>query len=97
MLDVSPAAFPIRVWRHVAPILTPWSPFSRGEDNIIAALKHNDRICDVELERVPGLVLKRFAAAMQESFPGLTHLSLWSSDETSNDETVPVLPETFLV
>ena len=63
-----------------------------GADNIVAALEHNDRVCYVDLEDVPSPLMERFAAAMQQPFPELTHLtlSLWS-----DDETMPVLPETF--
>jgi hypothetical protein len=48
-------------------------------DNIIASLKHNDRICQIVLHEVPKLLLEKVSAAlMQKSFPSLTNLELVS-------------------
>ena len=60
------------------------------EDNLIAALEHNSRICEVRL-RGNGTSLGRIATAIQEPFPALTHLILWSQDMN-----VPVLHGQFL-
>ena len=60
------------------------------EDNIIAALEHPSRVCEVWLN-VTGAQLGRIATVMQEPFPALTHLMLWSEDRN-----VPVLPSQFL-
>ena len=62
-----------------------------AEDNILAALEHNDRICHVDLLNLPSSKSKRVLAAMQRPFPALTHLAL-----KFNDETVPVDPASFL-
>jgi hypothetical protein len=58
-------------------------------DNIIAVLEHNDRICQIEFEySTPGL--EKVLAVMQQPFPELTSLYLWSGYE------MPVLPDSFL-
>jgi hypothetical protein len=78
-----------------------WPPFPiviehRGHeywraDDIIAALEHNDRICDLILYDIPSPEMDKFLAAMQQPFPALTRLWLWSRDETT-----PVDPASFL-
>ena len=60
------------------------------EDNVIAALEHTSRVCEVRLT-VAGPQLGRVATMMQEPFPALTHLTL-----LSEDTNVPVLPGQFL-
>ena len=61
------------------------------EDNIIAALEHPSRVCEVRLLAVTGSQSERIAAIMQEPFPALTHLLL-----SSKYRNVPVLPREFL-
>ena len=66
-LDVWPA-LPIRVRDEGA---------TSDLDNIIAALEHNDRICEIVLYEAPNSLLERVSAAlMQEPFPALTQLDL---------------------
>ena len=60
------------------------------EDNIVAALEHPSRVCEVRL-RGSGPSLGRIARVMQEPFPALTHLIL-----RSEDRNAPVLPSRFL-
>ena len=62
-----------------------------AEDNILAALEHNDRICHLDLLNLPSSKSEKVLAAMQRPFPALTHLAL-----KFNDETVPVDPASFL-
>lgn len=64
-----------------------------GADNVIAAMKRNDRVCEIALQGVPSSLLEseRFATVTQESFPALTHLEL-----LSDVDSVPVLPDSFL-
>jgi F-box-like len=58
-------------------------------DNIIAVLEHNGRICKMEFAySTPGL--EKVLSAMQQPFPELTTLFLWSGDEMA------VLPDSFL-
>ena len=58
-----------------------------GEENIIAALEHNDRICEICCPSLPLAVL----AVMQQPFPELTRLQLGFGTEASPD-----LPTSFL-
>ena len=60
------------------------------EDNVIAALEHTSRVCEIRLN-VMGAQLGRIATVMQEPFPALTHLFL-----SSQDRNVPVLSGQFL-
>jgi hypothetical protein len=66
------------------------SSFNLG-DNIMAALEHHDRICDIRL-RVTDSDYERLATVMQKPFPALTNLDLSSY---SNVHAL-VLPDTFL-
>src|SRR5712691_3963268 len=51
---------------------------SRGEgaDTIVAALEHNDRVCQISLEYLPSSLWDRIAAVTQEPFPALTDLHI---------------------
>jgi hypothetical protein len=91
-------------------LLDIWPPFpievypSRYDDNVIAALEHHDRVCQIDI----GLPrsqpeLGRFTTIMQEPFPALTRLNIWSESEPQVQvEDPPVdgallgLPDTFL-
>src|SRR5260221_7318676 len=66
---------------------------SRGEgaDIIVAALEHNDRVCQISLEYLPSSLWDRIAAVTQEPFPALTDLHIFATDETAT-----VFPEAFL-
>ncbi len=78
-------AFPIVIdYRHAWSGITP-----DDEDNVIAALEHPDRVCFVRLV-VTGSQLGKMATVMQEPFPVLTSLDIWS-----RDGSVPVLPVKF--
>ena len=81
----------LRVWPALPIVIWDWSP-TRAVDNIIAALEHNDRVCQIELGGVPSLLLENVLAAMQEPFLALTSLQLWSKD----DDEAPVIPDSFL-
>jgi len=60
-------------------------------DNLVAALKHTNRVCEIRLWPVPSSQWKNVLAAMQQSFPELTDLKL-----QTNDEKAPVVPDSFL-
>ena len=51
-----------------------------GVDNIIAALEHNDRICQLDLFHFPNAQFEEILAVMQQPFPTLTDLQLWLED-----------------
>ena len=63
------------------------------EVEVIAALKHHDRVSTVRLRGVTGPQLRKIIAVTQEPLPALTNLEL--SDDKSNVR-VPVLPSEFL-
>ena len=61
------------------------------EGNVISALEHNDRICEVHLARVPNAQLEKVIAVLQQPFLALTRLYIGSEDGTA-----PVVPRSFL-
>ena len=64
------------------------------ESNIITALEHTDRICQLRLER-PFSQLEQILPAMQKQFPALTSLAIGCSDY-GYQHAMPVIPEAFL-
>ena len=56
--------------------------------NIIAALEHRDRIRKIWFYHLPSLQWEQLAPMMQEPFPALTFLQLWTG--------APALPDMFL-
>jgi len=87
MLDIWPA-LPLVIWREPSGYAPPQE---EGADNITAALEHNDRVCQIVLDYLPGSLLARLATVIQESFPALTYLQI-----SVMDMSKPVLPEAFL-
>ena len=63
-----------------------------GVGDVIVALGHRDRVCVVHLAWIRRLQFKEVLALMQVPFPELTNL--WLS--SSYDETMPVIPDSFL-
>jgi len=59
--------------------------------NIIAAFEHSDRISEVFIMDIDCSELENLAAVMQRPFPILSYFHL-----RSFDESIPVIPETFL-
>ncbi|KAN0105363.1 hypothetical protein V8E52_011122 [Russula decolorans] len=64
---------------------------SQDLDNIIVALEQSNRVCQVMFLGLAGWRFEKVLATMQMPFPELTNLQL-----ASNDETVPVIPDSFL-
>ena len=83
-LDVWPP-FPIAIYCE------PKELDDEGQDNIIAALEHHDRVILIALNCQKLFLLEKFSAVTQKPFPVLTDLFL-----TSSDEMAPVLHEEFL-
>ena len=81
MLGVWPA-FPIVIW-DIA-----------DEDNIIAALEHRDRVCEIKLGGLSRSQSETLMPLMQESFSALTKLQI-ESYSLIPDEAL-VLPDSFL-
>ena len=90
--------------RHVKAMLDVWPPLPivvqdfglsiwGSHVNIITALKHNDRVCQIALAPIPGGRWGKVMAAMSQPFSALTHLRLKSDDL---DETPPVVSNSFL-
>ena len=81
----------LSIWPPFPIVIRSWSPGS-GEDNVVAALEHNERVCEIELEGVPSPLLEKFLVAKQQPFLALTHLKLCVH---IHDEA-PVMPNSFL-
>jgi hypothetical protein len=78
------------VWPPL-PIVIGHSYEKWGDDNIIAALEHNNRISELALWHISSSQFEKVLAAMQQPFPALTDLLLRLADETA-----PVVPDLFL-
>ena len=57
-----------------------------GVDSVLAALGHNDRVCEIKLGPIPSLQWEEVLDTMQKPFPVLTHLELG----IENDVVKPV-------
>ena len=86
-IDIWPT-FPIVIAYHTLRLHRTLAP--TDEDNVIAALQDPSRVCEVRLG-VTGPQLRKIVTVMQETFPAVTQLILWSSGGD-----VPVLPGEFL-
>jgi hypothetical protein len=73
------------------PLIIGGSVSVSGTDNVIAALGQSNRVCQVDLSGFWGWQLEKVFAAMQASFPELTHLRL-----PSDLKRPPVIPDSFL-
>ena len=86
LLDIWPP-FPIVVY-----LQSPRSVLDEnGVENIIAALECRDRISDILIHEIRGPELETLVTVLHKPLPVLTSFSLHSTDQS-----VPVLPETFL-
>ena len=82
------------IWPALPLIINSYEYYStRGVDNLVAALKRSDRVCQIYLMIFETFGLEILLAAMQEPFPELTKLTLCSMGKI--DETV-VVPDSFL-
>ena len=79
-------AFPIAVTGSVDPV-----PLVVVTDNIMAALENKDRVCRIDLKRIPNPLLVEIAAALEEPFSALTDMAL-----ESNHKMELELPNTLL-
>ena len=86
LLDIWPL-FPIRVLCQ-----PPQMVDEKGVENIIAAVERRDRTSNILINQINGHAFEKLSAAMNKSFPILTELYLI----LMNDDSAPVLPETFL-
>jgi hypothetical protein len=89
--DRTPVGNMLDIWPALPIVISPiYRIPASGVTNIISALQQHNRVRTIDIYGVPNSLLKEFAA-MQEPFPALTELWLWS-----HDENVPVLPDSFL-
>jgi hypothetical protein len=73
----TPVKETLYIW-PVLPIVISVYDYKMGDaDNIIAAVEHNDRICELHLIKFPTSQLEKVLAEMQQPFPELTFLVLW--------------------
>jgi len=63
-------------------------------DNIMAMLKHNDRVCGINLRVLSSPLSENIMTAMQEPFPILTSLRLCFADKTTS--AIPADHDSFL-
>jgi hypothetical protein len=63
-----------------------------GVGNILAALEHSDRICQIDLVGISNSQLVEVLSAMQRPFPALRRLRLHPTFET----TLEVVPDSFI-
>ena len=59
--------------------------------NIVSAIEHNDRICELDLFDIPSSRLEKVLAAMRQPFSALTRLQL-----QPRGEAAPAVPTSFL-
>jgi hypothetical protein len=80
----------LKIWPAFPIVIEAYNEYVIVRD-ILAALKHSDRIHELRLWRVPGSQLERILDEMYKPFPALTHLTL-----EPGDETVPVVYDSIL-
>ena len=87
----TPTRGKLDVWPALPLIINGAMTSTQDLDNIIVALEQSNRVCQVTLWGLEGWQMEEVLATMQVPFPELTFLQL-----LSNDETVPVIPDSFL-
>jgi hypothetical protein len=93
--DKTPVKETLAVWPPL-PIVIGHYGQPTQMDNIIVALEHNDRVCQIRLG-ITNSQLEEVLPAMQQPFPALTDLAIWCrKDELLEDKMPPVVPESFL-
>jgi hypothetical protein len=88
----TPATDTLDVWPPLPLFIRCYGDYTtKSVDNIVTVLRRSDRVCKIDLMYIPSSHLEKVSEAMQVPFPELTHLEL-----SSSDESVPVLPDSFL-
>jgi hypothetical protein len=89
----TPAEDTLDIWPPLPLIVVDLCKASLGAKNILAALKHNHRMCKITIMCDLDSELKYYtnSTAMQKPFPELTDLSL-----EGYYRSVPILPDSFL-
>ena len=96
--NTTPVKETLAVWPPLPIVIGQHNPSMRGMDNIIVALQHGDRVCDIDLNGTSS-ELEEVFAVMQQPFSALTHLGIWLreyDDFGSEVEGETVIPESFM-
>jgi hypothetical protein len=89
----TPVKKKLDIWPALPIVISQYDPGMAGVHNIISALKHNDRICGINLYSVSESVLEKIFAAMQQPIPTLKYLRLVPRPIRVG---VLVIPDSFL-
>ena len=92
--DKTPVTKKLKAWPAFPIFISQHAPEMAGVHNIIAALKHTDRVRGINLHRVPDLVWEKISEVMQQPFPALKYLHLTSSHDALSFPAK--LPNSFL-
>ena len=85
----TPAMDSLNIWPPL-PIVICYQPdYVNGDQNIIAALEHHDRITRIILPKISRPILELFSPFMQDPLPALRELDF-------SGTSAPTLPEAFL-
>ena len=87
----TPVRETLDIWPPLPIVIEVYSADTWDEGNVIAALKHNDRIYKLVIFDIPSSETEKTLTALQQPFPGLTYLLL-----AFRNETAPLLPASFL-
>jgi hypothetical protein len=85
----TPARRKLDVWPPLPIVIKQYVDWTLDISNILAALKHNDRIREIKLTYIPSAQLEEVLPAMQEPFPALTRLEIHSAG--TGETQLPVL------
>ena len=96
----TPARDMLDIWPPLPLVIGPvWchgDDENENVDNIVAALERRNRVCQINIKGISRSNLEIVLAAMQESFPELTSLTLSGWYDPWNDILMEVLPDSFL-
>ena len=90
----TPVGKTLHVWPELPIVISDYDypkSLAEGAANIIAALQHPNRVCEIDLRNVPVSVLERLVTAMQKQFQVLRRLMLGT-----NHKCASAFPDTFL-
>ena len=88
----TPITETLNIWPPLPLVIhEPCWNYSPGVDNIIAALEHNDRVCQIQLEYLLSLQWGYITNLASMHFPELTHMTLGTPHQDG-----PTLPDSFL-
>ena len=82
------------IWPALPLIIDGNNVYERAGDNIVAALKRSDRVCQIEFTIAKILDWGIYLAAMQQPFPELKHLTL--DLQWIREDKMVVVPDSFL-